>query len=93
MVWLLTLARKEIPNNKTSSSSYQVSITDKQAFINLSPSIEYLEQDITLDVPKGNDRTMYEYDDSPIGRESSSVNLHVSVIECRSSRPEDYLIS
>jgi hypothetical protein len=93
MVWLLTLARKEIPNNKTSSSSYQVPITDKQAFINLSSSIKDLEQDITLDVPKRNDRTMYEYDDSSIRRESSSVNLHVSVVEGRPGRPEDYLIS
>jgi hypothetical protein len=89
----LTLTREEIPDNKTSSSSYQVSITDKQAFIDLSPGIKYLEQDITLDIPKRNDRTMDEYDDSPIRRESSSVDLHVSVIERRPSRPEDYLIS
>jgi hypothetical protein len=82
MVKELTLAGKEIPNHKTSSSSYQVSITDKQAFINLSSSIKYLEQDITLDVPKRNDRTMYKNDNSSIRRESSSVNLHVSVIEC-----------
>jgi hypothetical protein len=85
MIKELTLARKEIPNNKTSSSSYQVSITDKQAFINLSASIEDLEQDITLDIPKRNHRTMYKYDNSSIRRESSSVNLHVSVIERRPS--------
>ena len=82
MVKELTLAGKEIPNDEPSSSSYQVSITDKQAFINLSSSIKDLEQDITLDIPKRNDRTMYKNDNSSIRRESSSVNLHVSVIEC-----------
>jgi hypothetical protein len=89
----LTLAGKEIPNNKTSSSSYQVSITDKQAFIHLSAGIKYLEQDITLDIPKRNHRTMDENDNSSIRRERSSVNLHVSIIESRPGRPEDYLIS